>query len=222
MHAYLIVGPKLARKDQTEKILKKERIDPREIILLEGETGQAHSIEEIRYLIRRLSIKPIVKDARRAIVIVDAQNLTEEAANAFLKTLEEPPGDTLILLSATNQMLLPATVVSRCQVIEARAFGKIDKKSLPEQEEVFLKLTRAGIGERIRFCELLGNSRDESIAFCEDQLILIRSLLLKSVKEESGKIGNLLILTRKLAQTLANLKSNVNSKMLLFDLLLYY
>ncbi len=54
---------------------------------------------------------------RRAVLLNDAETMNDAAANALLKTLEEPPGDTLFLLvTGARQALLP-TIVSRCTVI---------------------------------------------------------------------------------------------------------
>jgi len=83
-------------------------------------------IEPVRQLIYHLSLKPIEAKRRVACLLrFDAANV--ETMNAFLKTLEEPPGSTVILLTAeradpsasSGQALLP-TIVSRCEVIALR------------------------------------------------------------------------------------------------------
>jgi DNA polymerase-3 subunit delta' len=80
------------------------------IILPEG--GQIR-IEEIRAIDDMLSLKPF--EGRLKVVIVDdANTMNPFAANAFLKTLEEPPGDSLIILISSNPERLPDTIRSRC------------------------------------------------------------------------------------------------------------
>ena len=80
------------------------------------EDKQALPVDSIRALCGKLSLKPISGKYRIAIV-EDADNLTEESANAFLKTLEEPgPGSVLILIGSAPETQLE-TVVSRCQVV---------------------------------------------------------------------------------------------------------
>jgi DNA polymerase III subunit delta' len=75
--------------------------------------GQFIKIEQIRSLQGRLRFRPF-EGKNRVIVIQDAQQLREEAGNALLKILEEPPRNNIILLLALEpQMLLP-TLVSRC------------------------------------------------------------------------------------------------------------
>lgn len=65
-------------------------------------------------LLTFLRLKP-VECSLRVAVIPDAERMRPEAANAFLKTLEEPPGHSLILLTTSNRDRLPATVASRCR-----------------------------------------------------------------------------------------------------------
>jgi DNA polymerase-3 subunit delta' len=73
-------------------------------------------IEQIRELTRGLTLRPMM--ARRRVALIDgAHELNEAAQNAILKTLEEPPGDTVIVLVATGLARLLPTVRSRCQQI---------------------------------------------------------------------------------------------------------
>jgi DNA polymerase-3 subunit delta' len=81
---------------------------------------------QIRRLERILSLTPYA-GRRRVAVVDDADTLRTEAANAFLKTLEEPPADAVIILLAEREERLPETVLSRCQVIR---FGRIDRESI--------------------------------------------------------------------------------------------
>jgi DNA polymerase-3 subunit delta' len=72
-------------------------------------------IEQVREIAQFLARPPL--EAQRAVVVVeDAQAMTEAAANALLKTLEEPGRATIILLASSLDALLP-TIVSRCQRI---------------------------------------------------------------------------------------------------------
>ncbi|VAX20138.1 DNA polymerase III delta prime subunit [hydrothermal vent metagenome] len=76
-------------------------------------------IGRIRELISHLSFKPY--EARLKIVIMEgADTMNLSAANAFLKTLEEPPGDTVIILIVENTGKLPMTIISRCQTVRFR------------------------------------------------------------------------------------------------------
>ena len=73
-------------------------------------------IEQVRELCRWLTLQPLM--ASRKIAIVDgAHELNEHGQNALLRTLEEPPGRSVIVLLATSAALLLPTVRSRCQVV---------------------------------------------------------------------------------------------------------
>lgn len=76
--------------------------------------GQNIKIEQIRELNRRLSFAP-VSATYRVCVIQQAESMTNEAANSFLKTLEEPPPGNILVLNAVEPLNLLPTIVSRCQ-----------------------------------------------------------------------------------------------------------
>jgi DNA polymerase-3 subunit delta' len=80
------------------------------------EGKQAIGIEQIRELVGELSLTSYAGGGKAA-VIDPANAMTTNAANSLLKTLEEPPGDTLIVLIADRTGHLPATIFSRCQRI---------------------------------------------------------------------------------------------------------
>ncbi len=89
-----------------------------DLVLVEPE-GRQILISRIRELLFELSLKPV--EAERKVVIVDdAEAMNTPAANALLKTLEEPPGQAvLILVSSEPERLLP-TIVSRCYQVRFR------------------------------------------------------------------------------------------------------
>jgi DNA polymerase-3 subunit delta' len=75
------------------------------------------SIDQIREMQRSASLPPF--EGKHKVFIIDgAEHLSTEAANCLLKTLEEPIGKVIFILLTTNDRLLPATVVSRCQRLE--------------------------------------------------------------------------------------------------------
>jgi len=81
--------------------------------------GASIRIEHIRAIQHRLSYKPY--ESRYTIVIIDGcETLTPPAANALLKTLEEPPESALLLLITGKKDALPLTILSRCQQVAFR------------------------------------------------------------------------------------------------------
>ena len=77
----------------------------------------AIGIDQIRELVHELSLTSY-EGGGKAAVIEPANAMTDNAANSLLKTLEEPPGDALLVLVADRTGKLPATIFSRCQRIE--------------------------------------------------------------------------------------------------------
>ena len=73
-------------------------------------------VDQVRALVDRLSLSPTYQN-RKVGIIRPAESMTQAAANALLKTLEEPPGDTLLILVSHQAWRLPATIISRCQTV---------------------------------------------------------------------------------------------------------
>src|SRR5262245_35749149 len=81
--------------------------------------SQEFPIDVVRELCRGLSLKP-ARGKGKLVVVDDADDLNEEAANCFLKTLEEPPPGAILIVIGTSEDRQLATIVSRCQVIRFR------------------------------------------------------------------------------------------------------
>ena len=92
-----------------------------DFILIEPPTknngGGQIQIDQIRDLSWRLSLKPI-KAQLKAAIIDESHSMTREAQNCFLKTLEEPKGNTILILITEKPNFLLPTIVSRCQIIK--------------------------------------------------------------------------------------------------------
>jgi len=144
-HAYLLIGPAHVGKmtlalnlamalnceaseppcgvcDSCQKIALAKHADV-QIIGLTRDGNSAEkpqveiSIDQIRQMQHSASLPPF--EGRYKVFIIDgAELLSHEAANCLLKTLEEPVGKVIFILLTTNERLLPATVISRCQRLE--------------------------------------------------------------------------------------------------------
>lgn len=89
-------------------------------------------IEQVRTLSEELALTAH-QGAYKVAILTPADTLNRFAANALLKTLEEPPPRTLLVLVATQPSRLPATILSRCQRIRVRAPGRKEAISWLEE-----------------------------------------------------------------------------------------
>lgn len=169
-HAYLFTGPAGSNKTAAayafaQAILCKDhgcrtcddcrRIERRkhpDVHFYTPEGAQGYLIEQIREIVSGVSLAPI--RAKGKVYILDRVDLLGvSAANAFLKTLEEPvEGVTFILLGRTREAVLP-TIVSRCQVVPFRhipareAAGILSQKTgvTPEQARIAIEACNGSI-----------------------------------------------------------------------------
>jgi len=122
--------------------------------------GQNIKIEQIREVNRRLSFAPV--SARyRVCVIQQAEAMTTDAANAFLKTLEEPPAGNILVLNAVEPLNLLPTIVSRCQRVpfqplspEAMIEWLVSEKKMPRERATVVARASAGsLGRALEMSE---------------------------------------------------------------------
>ena len=100
-----------------------------DIIWIKPQKNGSIKINEIREVKNVLSLKPY-ESTISACVIEDAHMVTPEASNALLKVLEEPPGDSLLILVTSKKELLLETVVSRCAEVRFHSLSVSDTKDI--------------------------------------------------------------------------------------------
>jgi DNA polymerase-3 subunit delta' len=105
-------GDACTRCDSCRKIFDGNHPDIR--LIEPDKDGRAIKIDQIREIERQIAFSPV--SARYRVMIIDpAERMTDEAANAFLKTLEEPPPRNVFILNVRDPGDLFPTIVSRCQ-----------------------------------------------------------------------------------------------------------
>src|SRR2546426_4777634 len=184
VHAYLFAGHRGTGKTTTARILAKalncvqgptptpDNVCPNceaisggySMDVIEIDAASNRGIEEIRELRDRIRLAPT--EGRYKVYIIDeAHMLTTEAANALLKTLEEPPAHAILVLVTTNPHRLPAPILSRGQRFD---FRRVSQKEIVAR----LKLIAAGEGFAIddKALALIAGSADGSVRDAESIL----------------------------------------------------
>lgn len=112
--------------------------------------GDEIKIDQIRQVQDRLALRPF-EGTKKILIVDEADRLNAASSNAFLKTLEEPPGDTLIILITALPLSLLATIRSRCQEIRFHPLPRhllaqalMNKRGLPEEDAWFLAALAQG------------------------------------------------------------------------------
>lgn len=127
-HAYLFCGGRGTGKTTVARIFARDiGCNPEDIIEIDAASNRG--IDEIRELREAVRTSPF-SSPYKVYIVDEAHMLTKEAANALLKTLEEPPAHVIFILATTDPEKLPATIVSRCQKI---IFKQPDIKTLADR-----------------------------------------------------------------------------------------
>ncbi len=114
-HAYLFCGGRGTGKTTVARIFAHDiGCNPEDIIEIDAASNRG--IDEIRELRDAVRTSPFSSEYK-VYIIDEVHMLTKEAANALLKTLEEPPSHVIFILATTDPEKLPSTIISRCQKI---------------------------------------------------------------------------------------------------------
>ena len=178
-HALIIVGAKGSGKGEVAaylaaKLLKidKAELDRGQVLLIKPSAGFI-SIDEIRRAQKFMQLKTLGKNPiRRVLVVSQAQKLTDEAQNAFLKLLEEPPADSVILLTAEHTSSLLPTILSRAQHISVKPVPQAliisYFKDLGHKAEDVQKAYHIADGRLGLLASILGGEGTQKLAYIDE------------------------------------------------------
>ncbi len=173
MHSFIITGGTgNQRAEKIQTLVDEAAVSPFDVTTINPETTSI-SIERVRSMVPRLSIRPVAGPGH-AVIIREAQTMTPEAQNAFLKTLEEPSGNTLIILETSQPDALLPTVLSRCHII--RLPDRVPPCQ-PEYLTTLTQLTSASTGEKLKMIDTIAKTRDEALLFVDQAIAALHKEL---------------------------------------------
>lgn len=197
--------------DIASNILGKRENNP-DYLELTTKEKQSIGIKETRELIKWLQLKPFQSQAKLAIVY-EAEKLTTEAQNSLLKTLEEPPKNSYIILITYNHKRLLQTIISRSELIVYRDETSTSK----ELQEDIAKLMKSDLPDKIKWIDSIHKIKDKrerksKIRNTFEDIYRYTQSNSASTKE---KYENL----KLIEQSYTALERNVNIKLILENLL---
>jgi DNA polymerase-3 subunit delta' len=153
-----------------------------DVFVLYPEVSGSIKIVKIREVIYQSSLKPY-EGRKRIFIINDGEAMTEEAQNAFLKLLEEPPENHIFILTTSNVTGLFPTVVSRCKILKFYSLGPnqiqeflISAGSDEEKATLFSHMAMGSLGRAMDY-------KEKDIITQRDQIVndffLRKSVLLR-------------------------------------------
>lgn len=163
-------------REEAEKIFKNLKIDKFDIAVLEYE--KTVGIPDIREIQQKIYLRPLKSEAR-AVLIDATSGITIEAQNALLKTLEETPESTLIIVQVLNADEILPTILSRCKVYE------INSQKEHTDTSAILKILNSsnGVGDRLKLAQDLSKDKNEALDFLESLTIDLRKDLVANYKK---------------------------------------
>lgn len=133
--------------------------------------GAFIKIDQIRDLQKQLSLRPF-EAKKKACIIDGAERLNPAAGNALLKTLEEPPGNALLILISANYGSILPTIVSRCQQLHFPALPNAAIERHLTDEGILSETARIA-------ASLAGGSMKKAFEICREESVQQRASLLE-------------------------------------------
>jgi DNA polymerase-3 subunit delta' len=167
--------------------LKMQHSSHPDLIIIEAE-GQFIRIEAIREIQEQMKFKPL-EGGWRAVIIDDADKMNDPAANALLKTLEEPSAGNMLILVSSRPYSMPATIISRCRHMR---FNPLPAAAVARflMERMGMEQQKAGL-----LAGLSGGSVGKALEQDEEGVIARRAqivqLLMETRKDDPAGLLNL-------------------------------
>lgn len=196
MHSYLIIGS--LEQNRTKEI--QARLDHLDISAFDVITMNASQssigINDVREFISKLQLLPS-QSPMIAGIIPDGALLTNEAQQALLKTLEEPPSKTIIFIGIAQKNILSATILSRCECVVVKDM-KGPSQALSINQAFINDVLSSSFGQRLSMLANPCKTKEESRLFLSDAIHILREKLDPHTSSNTTQISTILTRLMKL------------------------
>jgi DNA polymerase III delta prime subunit len=175
MQSILITGKDTEKLREAARAIcdenKVSRFD-REIIVNEKTVG----IGDIRKLQEKLFLKPLESEIK-AVILEAFFGMTTDSQNAFLKVLEEPPSDTIIMILTSSLDFVLPTVLSRCKLFSLDQVRKLTDEEIANNLKIISELKNGGASKALKIAQSYGKDRETALQFLEGLIISLHTNL---------------------------------------------
>lgn len=213
-HAYLFTGSRGTGKTTCAKILSKavnclspvngspcgeceicKGIDDGSVLdIIEMDAASNRNLEDIRQIIDEVQFKP-ARCRYRVYIVDEVHMLTNQAFNALLKTLEEPPKHVIFILATTEVHKLPQTILSRCQRFD------------------FHRIKPSEIADRIKYV-----SQQENVNISDSAALLVASVADGALRDALSLLDRCIAISSDIDEDVVRSAAGLARKTYLFEL----
>lgn len=188
MQSTIIIGKtEEVREKKIQEILKNHEVNRFDITLIEPTTSLG--IEQVRVFQKAMYLKPAYGRVKAGIV-KNADTITVQAQNALLKLLEEPPNNTLILITASSKEVFLPTILSRCVIVEVTKENSFSDEDLAKYQLRLKTLQSQGTPERFALAQNLSKDKEETLLWLMNLILALRQQLINEIKTANANHYN--------------------------------
>jgi len=199
-HAYLLVGPDgIGKKMFAEKFAEFLGCKfPDLEVVAEANTkdykfgdGGEITIKQVRKVQEFLSYKSY-NGGFKIVIVDEAEKMNQEAQSCFLKTLEEPKGQTIIFLVTSKPDMLLSTIISRCQTVKFFRPSNLpeDPEKLKEEKEILdqvLPIINSNLADKFKYVKSINFEAQSALKIIQVLQNYFRKQLLENLNDQKAK-----------------------------------
>lgn len=214
MQSILIIGKKEKTREEAKNLIKENKISKFDVDIIE--TEKSVGIGEIRSLQKRIFLKPSQSE-QKAVILEAFFGMTTESQNAFLKVLEEPPANTIIIILANSLDFFLPTVLSRCNLINLEKTTKLSGEEIEENFKLLSDL-KNNYSKALVIAQDNSKDKEAALQFLEGMIVSVHDNINNNQDFSLEELG---IVLKNLQKTYTIIKTtNVNPRFALENLFL--